>query len=179
MAAVLALPFALAGALLLAGAGLGHVRRPHLLRSALRAQRALPPRLIGHTAAITGPAELTVAGCVLAAVLLRPGLAPAPLLAQAGLFASFAGYLWRVNRHRPGVPCGCLGTGEPVGRPAIARAAVLALGSAAAALPGPDPVPDVRVVCLLAGVLIAMAMWLASAFGGARHPGGPEPDATG
>lgn len=158
---------ALAGALLLAAAGTGHVRHPAALRAALHAQRALPDRLTGPVVAFTGPVQLAVAAAVLTTVLLAPPSAPVPLLAQATVYLGFAAHLWRVNRLRPGAPCGCFGTGEPVGWPVVVRAVLLCAGSLVAALsPGPAT-GQARLLALFGGVLLAMLAWLVSALRGA------------
>jgi len=157
-----ALALAVAGALLLVAAGIGHLRHARALRTALRAQRLLPARLQGSIAVATIAAELVIGPAVPITSLTAPAVAGWPLAAQAALFAAFAAYLSVVRLRRPAAPCGCFGGGEPVTWLAVARAGLLAAG-AAAALAGPGlgalPPPD-RLVCLAAGSMLAATLWL-------------------
>jgi hypothetical protein len=151
------------GALLLTAAGLGHLRRRHLLRAALGAQRLLPRRLWRPVAAALGGAELLVGASVLAVLLTAPSAAVPPLAAQACGYGGLAAYLAVLRRRRPGAPCGCFGTDGPVTWLVVARAGLLAGGAAGAALLGAQvaAMPAVaRLPCLAGGVVVAMAGWL-------------------
>lgn len=151
------------GALLLTAAGLGHLRRRHLLRAVLGAQRLLPRRLWGPVTAVLGGAELLVGGSVLAVLLTAPSVADAPLAAQACGYGGFTAYLAVLRRRRPSAPCGCFGTDGPVTWVVVARAGLLAGGAAGAALLGAQVAAmpaAARLPCLAGGVVVAMAGWL-------------------
>ncbi len=147
------------GAVLLTAAGAAHAARPREHRAVLRAHRLLPP----FVAAPTAGAEVLVGAAMLASVLADPAAAALPALAQAALYCAFAGYAAVLRTRRAGVPCGCFGAAE-VSWAVVARAVVLAAGSAGcAALGAPAPAPD-RWACVAAGVVLAMANHLIPAW---------------
>lgn len=135
---------ALAVALVLLAAGLGHLRDGEDLRRALAAHGVLDdPALRRAVAAVLAPVEL-VLGVTLLVALAAPGLAASapgallpvlttllPVLAAAGaslLLAGFTAYLLVVLRRTRGqaeIPCGCGLGATPVGPWAVLRAAVL------------------------------------------------------
>ncbi|MEU7786674.1 MauE/DoxX family redox-associated membrane protein [Amycolatopsis sp. NPDC049159] len=138
------------GAILLVAAGLGHAVRHREHRAVLRAHRLLPPALAVPTTLV----ELLVGAAVLLVLLAVPAAATPAVLAQAVLYVAYAGYAGVLRVRRPGVPCGCFGT-EAVSWAVVARAAVLAAGSAGcAALGTADP------LCVAAGAVLAMAAYL-------------------
>lgn len=135
---------ALAVALVLLAAGVGHLRDRRSLRAALAAHRALPAGLQRPLASLLGPVELALGAALL--VLLASGDpvgAPfrAVALGAVLLTGAFTGYLLLVLRRTGGaeeIPCGCgLGT-TPVGPWAVARAGLLT-GLASVALLGGTP----------------------------------------
>jgi hypothetical protein len=172
---------AVAGALLLITAGIGHGRHRSGLRTVLAAQRLFARRLHAPIATLTPLLELVVGGSVLMSHLapVLPALAQtASLVAQAAMFAAFGGYLSVVRRHRPTAPCGCFGADGPISRLVIVRAGVLAAGTAGAALAtgsGADSLaaapPMVRLATYAAGALLAMAGWLVPALLATSAPG--------
>ncbi|WP_290058385.1 MauE/DoxX family redox-associated membrane protein [Amycolatopsis solani] len=139
-----------AGAILLVAAGVGHAVRHREHRAVLRAHGLLPPAFARPA---TG-AELLIGAGTLAVLLAAPANAAPAVVAQAVLYGVFAGYAGVLRVRRPGVPCGCFGT-EVVSWAVVARAAVLAAGSAAcAALGAAGP------LCVAAGAVVAMAVYL-------------------
>jgi hypothetical protein len=150
------------GAILLAVAGVAHAARPREHRAVLRAHRLLPP----FVAAPAAGAEVLVGAATLASLLTAPAAVVLPAVAQTALYCAFAGYAAVLRTRRAGVPCGCFGTAA-VSWAVVARAAVLAAGSAGcAALGAPAPGPD-RWACVAAGVVLAMANHLIPAWRGA------------
>jgi hypothetical protein len=147
---------ALTMSLLLLASAVGHLRRPVL------------PDLVAH--GVLGRRTRHVVAAVLPAAELVLGLvgltarAPA-LVAQAVLFAAFAGYLALVVRAvrsagRTGVPCGCGLPEVPVGPAAVGRAAALAtvaLLAAAFAAGLPSDAASVALAAVAAPTLALLA----------------------
>jgi hypothetical protein len=151
------------GAILLFVAGVAHAARPREHRAVLRAHRLLPPAWAGFAAAATTGAELLVGVAVLVFLLADPVAAALLAAVQAALYCAFAGYAAVLRTRRSGVPCGCFGA-EKVSWAVVARAVVLAAGSAGCAAAGAvAEVPD-RWSCVAAGVVIAMAGHLVPAW---------------
>lgn len=147
------------GAILLTAAGGSHAVRHREHRAVLRGHRLLPPAV----AAPAAGAEILVGAAMLAVLLAAPAVTVWPATAQAALYCAFAGYTAVLRTRRPGVPCGCFGA-ERVSWAVVARAAVLAVGSAGCAVFGvPGPAPD-RWACAAAGVVLAMANHLVPAW---------------
>ncbi|GGK58134.1 MauE/DoxX family redox-associated membrane protein [Ornithinimicrobium pekingense] len=151
--------------LVLAVAGVGHVRAPAELRSGLHAHGVLPGATHRAVALLLGPAELALglAVLVVAAAGPVPGTALATGGAAAALLLALTAYLRRVlavsrSAGRP-VPCAC-GLGEaPVGPSTVARAAILTLMATVGGLTANGwsapaaPLPEVLVVLAAALVL--------------------------
>lgn len=147
----------LAGALLLCGAAVGHVRELAMLRAVLAAQGLLPAAVRGPLSVLLGPVELALGLAVAITWALDLGpAAQAAALALAGLTTAFALYLATLLRRRPGAPCGCFG-GAAVSPIAVARAGLLAVGALAAAV---IPVPGPEVLTAASAVLVAGMLWL-------------------
>jgi hypothetical protein len=126
---LLAAVAALTTSLLLVASAVGHLR--HRVTPELNAHGVLPERARPVVAAALPVAELVIGLAGLTA-------APSALVAQAALFAAFAGYLTLVLRAatragRTGIPCGCGLPEVPVGPAAVGRAAGLAVAALAAA----------------------------------------------
>jgi hypothetical protein len=133
----------------------GHLLRPAGLPRALRAHRTLPSALIIPIAAATALAEAAIAASTLVG-FARPALAAAcALLTGYGLYGSY------VLRNRPGVPCGCAGSGDtPMTGWVVARAVALAaLALAGAAEPGTFPQGARLAITLAAGSAFAVLLW--------------------
>lgn len=171
---------AVAGAVLLIAAGVGHLRHLAGLRAVLGAQKLLPPRWRRPVAALTAVTELTVGGSVLSVQLATnlavAQMAPlaaahtAPLVAQSAMYAAFSGYLVALRQLHPSAPCGCFGGGGPVTGPVIGRAGLLSIGTAAAALaPAVIGGGAASPVALAGGAVLAMVAWLLPALHGLRH----------
>lgn len=167
----------LAGALLLLGSAVTHLRAPGSLRRALAAHGVLPSGAARSVALALPPLQVLAGGAGLVVGLAwvggaRPSLGRTVALSIALLYAAYALYLsraWvRVTPGEVAVPCGCgLGT-EPLGGWHVARAALLAVGCAVAgiSLGGPLPSgPAQQAVVALAGLAFAV---LAAALPGAR-----------
>ncbi|MGW5742037.1 MauE/DoxX family redox-associated membrane protein [Amycolatopsis sp. NPDC003861] len=147
------------GAILLTAAGVTHAVRHREHRAVLRVHRLLPPTV----AAPAAGAEVLVGVAMLAVLFAAPAVAVLPATVQAALYCAFAGYTAVLRTRRPGVPCGCFGA-ERVSWVVVARAVVLAVGSAGCAVLGvPGPAPD-RWACVAAGVVLAMANHLVPAW---------------
>ncbi|MEW2358604.1 MauE/DoxX family redox-associated membrane protein [Spirillospora sp. NPDC029432] len=137
----------------------GHLRRPGLLRAALRAQRTLPPPLAAPAAVLAVAAEALLGLAALAGLLLGRDAVLRPALGlAAALLALYAGYALRVARTRPAAPCGCAGDlAIPMTVWVAARAAALALLAAAgAAWPPPG---EGTAVTVLAGLAFGVLLW--------------------
>ncbi|MFB4314819.1 MauE/DoxX family redox-associated membrane protein [Actinomadura sp. 21ATH] len=137
----------------------GHLRRPGLLRTALRAQRTLPPPLVVPAAVLAVAAEALLGLAALAGLLLGRDAVLRPALGlAAALLALYAAYGLRVARTRPAAPCGCAGDlGTPMTGWVAARAAALAaLAAAGAARPLPD---EGTAVTVLAGLTFGVLLW--------------------
>jgi hypothetical protein len=176
---------AVAGAVLLVVAGIGHLRHLVGLRAVLGAQRLLPPRWRGPVAAFTAVAELTVGGSVLivqlathlpvAQMALLAAAQRVPLAAQSAMYVAFAGYLVALRQLRPSAPCGCFGGSDPVTGSVIGRAGLLAIGTAAAALVpagiggGAGSAVVASPVVLAGGAVLAMVAWLLPTLHALRH----------
>ncbi|GAA2431438.1 hypothetical protein GCM10010191_51540 [Actinomadura vinacea] len=147
---------------LLAGAA-GHVLRPDALRDALRAHETVPARLVVPVAVAVPVAEGGAA--LLGAFALFTGW-PAGLRTamawSAALLACYGAYAFVVARSRSGVPCGCSADGTPMTGWVAARAAVLGLLSAVAAVAA-DSAADLDggrlATVLLAGGVFGMLLW--------------------
>lgn len=151
---------ALAVALVLLAAGVGHLRDPRGLRSALAAHDVLPSGMQRPLALVLGPVELVLGALLL--LSLSPFLSTGDTLgapffltgdtigssvtlgvaiAATLLTGAFTAYLFLVLRRTGGaeeIPCGCgLGT-TPVGPWAVLRAGLLA-GLALLAVVGGTP----------------------------------------
>ncbi|MEV4052778.1 MauE/DoxX family redox-associated membrane protein [Amycolatopsis sp. NPDC049688] len=139
-----------AGAILLITAGTAHAARPAEHRAVLRVHRLFPPEWTPFAAAVTTGAELLVGLSVLVTAVVAMVL---PAVVQAAVYGALAGYAAVLRVRRAGVPCGCFGA-EKVSWAVVARAVVLAAGSAGYAATGPisDPWP-----CVAAGAVLAMA----------------------
>jgi hypothetical protein len=157
---------AVAGAILLVIAGMGHVRHLAALRAVLGAQRLLPPRWRSPVATCVAVTELAVGASVLAVqfTTLLPASWSAPalaarmsILAQCVIFAAFTGYLAILRRVRPAAPCGCFAGNDPVGGPAIGRAALISAGTAGALF---TPVQSPSPVIFAGAAVVAMLAWL-------------------
>jgi Methylamine utilisation protein MauE len=147
----------LAGAMLLLGAGAGHLRSPRWVRASLEAQRVLPAGWHGALARLLGPIELALAAVVLLGWFVAPVLLRVGLAAAAVLWVAFAGYLAVVLRRTPGAPCGCFGQ-DRVSWWAVGRVAVLACATVAT-MPAATP-DEGRPVILVASVMVALMLWL-------------------
>jgi hypothetical protein len=150
------------GAILLAMAGVAHAARPREHRAVLRVHRLLPPAWTAFAAPSTAAAEVLVGVAVLAFLLTDPAAAALPVTTQTAVYCAFAAYAAVLRTRRAGVPCGCFG-GEKVSWVVVSRAVVLAAGSAGCAAVGAvTDVPD-RWSCVVAGVVLAMAVHLVPA----------------
>lgn len=133
---ILVLVSVLSPSLVLLSAGAQHLAKRSTLRSRMAAHGVLAPRSIAAVVVTLPLMELLIAAGVIyfLGVSSRSGLI-ASLVLQAVMYSSLAAYLVVVVRGgNAGVPCGC-GVGEaPVGGPVIARAIVLGLLSATAAI---------------------------------------------
>ncbi len=165
----LAVRLALAAVLL--GAAAAKLRRPAESRDALRGllgASPAEPSARGGAASSTDPspsargraAAWWPLGAVVAAeVLLAAGVAAgfdvAALAAAAFLLAGALLLARAVRAGRAGAPCGCFGARSRIGRPAVARAALLAAAFAALPLvPRTDPPAE---AWLAAGLAVALA----------------------
>lgn len=121
---------ALAVALVLLAAGVGHLRDLPGLRRALAAHGVLGPGACRAVATVLAPVELVLAVALVVTVLLPVG-ALALVLAAVGailLLGGFTGYLLVVLRRTRGrgeIPCGCGLGAAPVGPWAVLRAGLL------------------------------------------------------
>jgi hypothetical protein len=133
----------------------GHVARPAGLPRALRAHRTLPAVLITPVAVVTALAE-AAAGTLALIGFARPALA-----AAGALLAGYALYGAYVLRNRPGVPCGCAGSGDtPLTGWVVTRAAALAaLALAGARWSAPFPHGGRLAITLVAGAVFAVLLW--------------------
>jgi Methylamine utilisation protein MauE len=115
----------------------GHVRRPAVLQRALVEQEVIPERLQGPVVAavIITESAIGVAGLVaLARLPAGDRLGRVTLLAAGTLLLVYAGYGWFLERHRPGVPCGCTVWDYPVSEWLAVRALLLCVPAFLAAV---------------------------------------------
>ena len=147
----------------LLASGTGHLARPRRFAAALAAHgvRATARRLLSVAVPV---AELLVGGAGL--MLIGTGSVSGGRAAALGavvLYSAFAGYGWRLTRRRPGVPCGCGASLEPVSGWTVARAAALSATAAVAAtgvaLAGPAAPPAERVLAVLSAAGLGLALW--------------------
>ncbi|MFI0350471.1 MauE/DoxX family redox-associated membrane protein [Actinomadura sp. 9N407] len=162
MSGLLAGVGAIAVPLVLLGSLAGHLRRPGLLGSALRAQRTLPAFLIRPVAVLVPAAEAVLGLAAATGLLLgRDDLLRGALGCTAVLLASYAAYSLHVTRTRPAAPCGCAGDlDSPMTIWVAVRAAALALPAAVgafAALPSGGGAETAMTV--LAGLTFAVLLW--------------------
>lgn len=177
---------ALAVALVLLAAGVGHARDGAGTRAALAAHRFFLPAVQPRVARLLPPVELGIGAVLVGGVLgggllggsaVAGALAVTALLGAVALLGCFTAYLALVLREARAtgadeIPCGCGLGAAPVGRWAVLRAALLAgmallaLGSALASgsgsfVPGADagaPAWAQVLVVLAAGVSLAVAV---------------------
>ncbi|WP_146107888.1 hypothetical protein V5P93_003014 [Actinokineospora auranticolor] len=147
-AVIIVAGFALAGCLLLVLAVARRVLWGPPLRSALAAHDVAPRWARGAAAAALIEVAQVVLGVAGAAAVFGAPI-PGALTAVGLLYVVFAGYLTVLLNTKGSVVCGCLGRGERVGAPAIARAGIFAAMSFAA-----RSTPDSTIVALI-GVVIA------------------------
>jgi hypothetical protein len=148
MATFLLPTLAVAAVTLLVVAGVGHLRHPAALRSALEAQR-LPAR--GLVARALGPVELLVA---LSALVTG--------VAVTAIGIGFLVVLLVLLRRETTAPCGCDGGADPVAPVDLGRAALVTAGGVALLAGLPDLSGPEWATVLLAGVGLALAVDLAA-----------------
>lgn len=125
---------ALAVALVLLAAGVGHVRDRRSLRAALAVHGVLPTGMQRPLATLLGPVELALGVGLLATLATGDTLGPAAwlflvlALGATLLTGAFIAYLLLVLRRTGGaeeIPCGCGLGATPVGPWAVVRAGLL------------------------------------------------------
>ncbi|MGW5360132.1 MauE/DoxX family redox-associated membrane protein [Actinopolymorpha pittospori] len=165
MASTACMTVALAGALVLLAACVGHARDFDRLRATLVLQRLVPYRL--HRAVAVGvvSAEIGIGGAGTVSVLTRH--ARPVLYCEAILYVAFLGYLAALKGLRPGVPCGCFHGDGPVRVLALGRAAVFAAGATAAAVLPWTPATNIpALVVFPSAALLAVVLRVLPALAG-------------
>ncbi|MFI0484713.1 MauE/DoxX family redox-associated membrane protein [Actinomadura sp. 9N215] len=153
----------------------GHVRRPGLLASALRAHGTLPRALAGPVAAAVVVAEAVTGVGGAAALLLRlDGPMRAAFGAAAVLLALYAAYGTYVSRTRQNAPCGCAGGGTPMTGWVAGRAAALSALALTGALHGPPAGSTAyeSFIVVTAGLGFAVILWTLPSAMIERRPAG-------
>ncbi|GIM81757.1 MauE/DoxX family redox-associated membrane protein [Salinispora arenicola] len=152
----------LGGALLLATAGLLHLRDRRGLRVVLAVQRQLPEWSRAPMAALLPSVELTVGLAVVATILGPAPVGTAACIAQALTYLGFTLYTRRVRRSTPAAPCGCFSGPEPVNSAVVLRNVVFTTSSAGSAVTvalAPPVVPAVLPIVLAASICVAVLAW--------------------
>lgn len=160
-----------AGSIVLLVAGTRHAAGYHSLVDLLRRQRLLPaaPAVAGALVA----AELTVgAGAIALFVLAGSTIG---FVAQAMLYAAFAGYLTVLIAARPGTECGCwVADGGPARPWEVALGTAMAAASLGATLAGlgtsVEPLATRLLVAVGAAGMVAAATLLVQAWRPALRP---------
>jgi hypothetical protein len=125
---------AMAGALLLAAAGAGHLRGRDAFRHVLQAHRLLPAGSQRLVARLLPVSEVVIGSAVLVSIPFGVERAAPALAAQSVLYAGFAGYTTMLWRRGSTAPCGCFSGGEAAGPVIIGRAALFSVSALASAL---------------------------------------------
>ncbi len=141
------------GAGLLVVSGLDHVAHRDRLTATLHGH-ALPPAVMSGIRRLLGPVEALVGATALVAMCTGTRAISAAAVVAA-LYTGFAVYLLRLRRRAPHASCGCLGGGEPVGLVTVLRAAVFAVGAAAAVVLKGCPGWPAALFVIAAGAVIA------------------------
>jgi hypothetical protein len=149
---------ALGGALLLLAASVEHLLHFTRLRAVLIAQRVVPYRLHRTVAVGLLGLEFCVGTGACATMLMVPSGQQAPLLAEAGLYALFLGYLAVLRLGGGSAPCGCFGDDGSVLLPILVRAGVFAVSAAATAVLAAEPSVTLSSVPLVMSAALVIAV---------------------
>jgi hypothetical protein len=126
MLGLLEIVIALAPAQVLLVSGAVHIMARDDLARSLRRQRVLPSALHRSLSVLLPGLELALGGATAAALFARDLTAfTLASAAVGGLYLFYSAYTFFLLRNRPSVPCGCLGSQEPVTGAVVGRAALL------------------------------------------------------
>ncbi|WP_433648836.1 MauE/DoxX family redox-associated membrane protein [Micromonospora zamorensis] len=131
---VITATFTVAGALLLAVAGIAHLSHPGRLHAVLTRQRLFPAWSMKMVVAGLTVTELGVAGLVVTTMVVGGPSVVVAALTQAALFAALAVYAGLLRLLAPGVACGCTSGDEPASFVVVASNVAIAVASAGSAL---------------------------------------------